>query len=394
MKTVDVKISELKAADYNPRRLTEKQFEDIKASLDRFGVVEPVVVNQHPDRMNVIVGGHMRCRVLEKLGHKTVPVVYVNLPIEQEKELNVRLNKNTGEWDFDALANLFEQEDLIDWGFEESDFLGIEVLEPEETQGDDEAPGIPEIPKTALGDVYDLSGHRLMCGDSTSIDVVNRLMDGEVAHMIFTDPPYGMSYQSNMRTKSKKFDVIKNDDKIITEWIPIAGVVSEGFCFIWTTWKVLREWLDATKDFAPLTNLVVWDKGGGGIGDLEKTYSTDHELALVFNRGAQLTGKRIGSVWSVGKDSASSYEHPTQKPVALAEMALGTVTKKCDTVLDFFGGSGSTLIACEKTGRICRMMELDPKYCDVIVQRYVDFCKKNGREFAIKRNGEACNDFS
>lgn len=122
-----------------------------------------------------------------------------------------------------------------------------------------------------------------------------------------------------------------------------------------------------------MTNMVVWHKPGGGLGDLKGTYSTDHEIALVFNRGAELTGKRIGSVWEISRDSVNSYVHPTQKPVALAEQALDTTTKRGHLILDFFGGSGSTLIACEKTNRHARLMELDPAYCDVIRQRWEDF---------------------
>ena len=211
-------------------------------------------------------------------------------------------------------------------------------------------------------------------------------MDGQKADMVFTDPPYGMSYQSNSRTKSAKFAVIKNDDKIITDWLPLATAFSSGFCFVWTTWKVLDQWLAVTKDFAPLTNMVVWDKGGGGIGDLKKTYSTDHEIALVFNRGSDLTGKRIGSVWDIGKDRAAEYVHPTQKPVALAEQALDTTTTRGNVILDFFGGSGSTLIACERQNRQARLMELDPRYCDVIVKRWQQF---TGKTATLEATGES-----
>lgn len=210
----------------------------------------------------------------------------------------------------------------------------------------------------------------MMCGDSTDFGTVSELMNGEVASLVFTDPPYGVSYQSNMRTQSEKFAVIKNDERIITEWIEPALSVSQGFVFIWTTWKVLATWLEVTKPIGEMTNMIVWDKGGGGIGDLQGTYSTDHEIALVFNRGAKLTGKRLGSVWGLNKDGSSTYVHPTQKPTSLATQAIITTTHRDNVVLDVFGGSGSTLIACEKTNRVCYMMELDPKYVDVIRKRY------------------------
>jgi DNA modification methylase len=277
------------------------------------------------------------------------------------------------------LQQLSEEHDIAPW-FDADDLaeiLGtVEQLPAEGLTDADDVPEVPAEPVTKLGDLWILGDHRLLCGDSTDVLAVERLMDGQKADMVFTDPPYGMSYQSNMRTKSAKFAVLENDDKIITDWIPLATAFSSGFCFIWTTWKVLDQWLDATKDFAPLTNMVVWDKGGGGIGDLQKTYLTDHEIALVFNRGASLTGKRIGSVWDIGKDRATDYVHPTQKPVALAELALDTTTKRGHVILDFFGGSGSTLIACERQHRHARLMELDPAYCDVIVQRWQAFTGK------------------
>jgi DNA modification methylase len=137
--------------------------------------------------------------------------------------------------------------------------------------------------------------------------------------------------------------------------------------------------------------MVIWAKGGGGIGDLKKTFSTDYEMALVFNRGAELCGKRIGSVWKVGKDGATEYAHPTQKPVALAEEAIDKTTKPGAVVLDLFGGSGSTLIACEKTGRYARLMELDPKYCDVIVKRWQEF---TGQQATLEGDGRTFEEVS
>jgi DNA modification methylase len=200
-------------------------------------------------------------------------------------------------------------------------------------------------------------------------------MDGNKADMVFTDPPYGVSYQSNKRVKSEKFDVLINDD-VILDIVPIIEIFSKGWVFIWTTWKVVDKWLENTKGLGFPSNMVVWFKGGGGIGDLNKTFFTDYEMALVWHRGAELCGKRIGSVWKVGKDGANDYVHPTQKPVALAEEAIDKTTKPNHIVMDLFGGSGSTMIAAEKIGRKARLMELDPKYCDVIVKRWEEFTGK------------------
>ena len=167
----------------------------------------------------------------------------------------------------------------------------------------------------------DIHSHRVLCGDSTDRAQVERLMNGEKADMVFTDPPYGVSYQSNMRTKSTKFSVLKNDDSFL-DIAPVISKFSAGWVFVWTSWKVQNIWIDMFKAFDYPTNIVVWHKPGGGIGDLKKTFSSDYEVALVWHRGAELCGKRIGSVWTINKDAAVTYIHPTQKPVALPVEAI------------------------------------------------------------------------
>lgn len=224
------------------------------------------------------------------------------------------------------------------------------------------------------------------------------------ADMIFTDPPYGYSYQSNMRTKTEKFDVIKNDDKLL-DYFPMAKEFCKGFIYSCCSWKNAEKWIALFRKYFDLTNVIIWDKGGGGMGDLVHTFSTDYEMILVANQGQELRGKRYGSVWNftkkelkkmkkaelyqiisdwrkfsdvwiIRKDSNESYLHPTQKPVALSARAIRSSTDFGDTVLDLFGGSGSTLIACEQMNRNCRMMELDPKYCDVIIKRWENLTGK------------------
>jgi len=260
--------------------------------------------------------------------------------------------------------------------------------EEPETSGDDEySSATLEKPVTKLGDLWELGPHRVLCGDSTKEKDVEKLMNGVKADMVFTDPPYGVDYQSNMRTKSEKFEKIKNDDKKL-EFMPILEKFSGGWVFIWTTWKVVNQWIEKTKILGFPSNMIIWFKGGRGIGDLKKTFSTDYEIALVFNRGAELKGKRIGSVWTIRKDGAINYEHPTQKPVFLSEEAIDKTTERRSKILDLFLGSGATLIACEKTDRICYGMELAPQYVDVIVNRYVNWCQENGRPYDVKLNGE------
>jgi DNA modification methylase len=380
----------------NSRKHSEEQVAQIAASIKEFGWTNPILV----DGANGIIAGHGRLMAARKLGMEAVPVIELaHLSEPQRKALIIADNKlaMNAEWDNDLL--MLELGELLEGGFD-LDLLGFgkdeldALMSPTEaTEGltdEDAVPEPPAVPVTVLGDVWLLGRHRVMCGDSTSIDAVEKLMDGAKADMVFTDPPYGVSYQSNMRTKSAKFDVIKNDD-VILEVVPVIEACSTGWVFIWTTWKVIDKWLENTKGFGFPTNMVIWSKGGGGIGDLKKTFSTDYEMALVFNRNAELCGKRVGSVWRVGKDGAAEYAHPTQKPVALAEEAIDKTTRKGATVLDLFGGSGSTLIACEKTGRHARLMELDPKYVDVIIKRWQDFTGKTATlESTGQPFGAAC----
>lgn len=372
MKIVKRKISELIRAEYNPRKLTKVQEQDLKDSLTRFGLVDPVLININKERENIIIGGHQRVKVWESMGNTEVDCIELDLTLEKERELNVRLNKNTGGWNEELLKDYFEYEELIEWGFTPDEIFEEEEKVVEGNIDDNEIPEVKES-RVVKGDVWKLGEHRIMCGDSTSSDDVAKLMNGEKADMVFTDPPYGVSYQSNMRTKTEKFDVLKNDNVFITEWINNLPLFSNGFVFIWTSWKVLNTWIQFCEKIGNLSNLIIWNKGGGGIGDLKKTFSTDFEVALVYNRGAEITGKRIGSVWSVGKDSANSYLHPTQKPVELAVTAIENILKKNKIVLDLFLGSGSTLIASEKLGRKCYGMELDEFYCEVIITRWEQF---------------------
>ena len=167
MEIVNKSIDSLIFAEYNPRQLTDDQYQQLKDSITRFGLVDPIIVNQHQDRKNIIVGGHQRTRVAKKLGIEEVPCVFVNLPYEKERELNVRLNKNTGGWDYDILADMFDLDELIDWGFNEEELVGFDAeIEVEGNIDDDEIPEEVE-PVCKLGDIWELGNHRLLCGDST-----------------------------------------------------------------------------------------------------------------------------------------------------------------------------------------------------------------------------------
>ena len=372
-------ISNIKPYENNPRKLSEQAIEKVAMSLKEYGFRQPIVV----DKDMVIVAGHTRFRASKKLGLKQVPISVIdNLSEEQINAYRIADNRTAeeSEWDNELLKMEIKELEAKDFkldllGFNDEQLNNILFEEKQGLTDEDEVPETPEEPISKIGDIWILGNHRVMCGNSIDYEDVHKLMNNKIADLVNTDPPYGVNYQSNMRTKSDKFDVIKNDDKILNI-TPIIDKFSKGWVFIWTTWKVIDKWLDNTKSFGFPTNMVVWHKGGGGIGDLKKTFSTDYEMALVFNRGAELCGKRIGSVWSLKKDKAIKYKHPTQKPVELSVEAIDKTTYPKSIIMDLFLGSGSTLIACEKMDRICYGMELDPKYCDVIIKRWENFTGK------------------
>ena len=397
MKVANRNLAELTPYAGNAKKHDSTQIANVAESIRQFGFVQPIVI----DRDGVIVIGHCRALAAEKLGMKEVPCVCVDdLTPEQVNALRIVDNKsNESPWDFDILPDELADIDLSDFDFD----FGIEDEEEETEIVEDEAPEVDEDaePIAKLGDIWQLGRHRLMCGDSTDKETVEMLMDGKKADMAFTDPPYGYNYQSNMREKTSKFDVIENDDKIL-DFFPCIQAVCDGFVYICTTWKTADKWIELFKQYYDLTNVIIWDKGGGGIGDLFHTFSTDYEMILVCNNGHEIKGKRYGSVWNFTnqeitkmkkeellnivleqkkfysiwqekKDNPNEYVHPTQKPVSLSARAIRSSTDIGDNVVDLFGGSGSTVMACEQTGRNCYTMELDPKYCDVIIKRWETF---------------------
>ena len=397
MKVANRNLAELTPYAGNAKKHDSTQIANVAESIRQFGFVQPIVI----DRDGVIVIGHCRALAAEKLGMKEVPCVCVDdLTPEQVNALRIVDNKsNESPWDFDILHDELVDLDLSNFSFD----FGIEDDEEETEIVEDEAPEVDEDaePIAKLGDIWQLGRHRLMCGDSTDKSTVELLMDGKKADMVFTDPPYGYNYQSNMREKTSKFDVIENDDKIL-DFFPCIQSVCDGWVYICTTWKTADKWIELFKQYYDLTNVIIWDKGGGGIGDLFHTFSTDYEMILVCNNGHEIKGKRYGSVWNFAnqeitkmkkeellnivleqkkfysiwqekKDNPNEYVHPTQKPVSLSARAIRSSTDIGDNVVDLFGGSGSTVMACEQTGRNCYTMELDPKYCDVIIKRWEKF---------------------
>jgi len=381
-KVQEVTLSKLIPYVNNAKIHSEEQVTKIASSIREFGFVNPILI----DKDFNVIAGHGRLMAAKKLDMENVPCLFIEGLSEAQRKAYILADNRLGElaeWDMELVVSELEQLKDMDFDFELTGFELPSFDEDSEIQ-EDSVPDVPEEPICKLGDLWELGEHRLICGDSTDVNVIDRLMDGVKADMVFTDPPYGYNYQSNMRTKSEKFDVLENDDKILDFFPNLLGRVN-GFVMICTTWKVLDKWLPLFKQYFDLSNMIIWDKGGGGIGDLKHTFSTDYEVILCANNGEEIREKRIGSVWSIGKDNANDYEHPTQKPVELSANAIRHTTDRGQVILDCFGGSGSTLIACEQLNRKCYMCELDPHYCDVIIQRWENLTGKK----AVLLNGQS-----
>ena len=375
MKVEQRKIETLIPYVNNSRTHSDEQVAQIAASVREFGWTNPILV----DGQNGIIAGHGRLAAARKLGLADVPVIVLDhLSDAQKKALVIADNKlasNAG-WDDEMLR--LELGDLQEMGFdatiagfttEELDAL-LSVTECTDGLTDeDDVPEAPEEPTTRLGDVWILGKHRLMCGDSTSIDAVEKLMDGQKADMVFTDPPYNIDYQG-VKDKREK---IKNDKMPDSEFVDFLTQSLMGceVMYVCCSWHYAHLFREAMIKLARQPKaMIVWDKVNPA-QHLDK-YFKRHEIIFYYgDYGGHKTLR--GDVWTLKRQK--NTVHPTMKPVELIEIALeDNPTKKI--VFDGFGGSGSTMIACEKAGRQSRLMELDPKYCDVIVKRWQEFTGK------------------
>ena len=374
MKIEKIDINKLKPAAYNPRQISTKQYKDLKQSIEKFGLVDPIIINENG---YVVIGGHQRLKICKELKHKEVGCVILNLNTEQERELNIRLNKNTGEFDFDLLANEFEIEELTDWGFKHID-LGLNI--DKITEGNTEDDHIPEVKESRvkLGDVWQLGKHRIMCGDSTKESDVNKLMNGEKADMVFTDPPYGCDLKSTRLGKEVINDELQGDDLInffdaVFKNIPLKDW---GVLYWFYSTNRVAETRAIAEKYYKLKDTIIWVKDSFVPG--RNDYHNKFEPILYLEKIGKGEVKRIwngqrdkSNVWNFDRDR--NVKHPTNKPVQLIKFALLNSSNKNNIIIDPFLGSGSTLIACEKTNRICYGMELDTKYCDVIIERWEQF---------------------
>jgi len=383
-----VHISELKQDPENARRHNPRNVGQIERSIstDGFGrsglLAEDLTIAAGNATADASVSAGMEeVIIVDSDGTKPVYVRRTDIKSGSPEFRRLALSDNRAaelaEWGPEVLQSFMDDGlDLEQFWFpdELADLLAGDDDPAAGLTDPDDVPAVPDDPITKPGDVWLLGEHRVMCGDSTVVTDVDRLMQGRKADMVFTDPPYGISFQSNFREKTPQFARIANDSNILDIGSILWSFMADSsVAYVCTRWDVYPQWLAQFAAFK-IRNCVVWFKRGGGLGDLDHTYSPNHEFIIVAHKGTvALQGKRHADVWEIGRDSFNDYEHPTQKPVELAEFAIVNHSRSGDLVLDLFGGSGSTLIACEQTGRICYMSELDPKYCDVIVTRWEQF---------------------
>jgi DNA modification methylase len=397
----------------NSRTHSDAQIAQIAASIKEFGWTNPILVSGDDS----IIAGHGRLMAARKLGMEEVPVIVLDhLSKSQQRALVIADNQlalNAG-WNMDMLKAEIEDLQLDDFdlsilGFDDKFLDGL--LEPEPTAGltdEDAVPEVPETPKTVLGDIWVLGNHRLMCGDSTSIDAVDKLMDGAKADMVFTDPPYGVSFvglRGTMYTNGKKAgkhssEMIKADDlrgedltNLFSESLMCAVSASKDGAAFYIFFGINRAEETAKGVLSAgleVRNWLIWDKGNVGFHAMNAQYKPNYEAFLYCHK------QKSSPSWYGASNEQTLWRHPvereglhpTMKPVALVAHALQNSSKSGDEVLDLFGGSGSTLIACEKTNRQARLMELDPKYCDVIIKRWQDF---TGKQAVHAETGETFN---
>ncbi len=381
MKIERIAITKLIPDPTNARTHDEKNLSAIEGSLKEFGQRKPIVITQD----NIIAAGNGTVEAAKRLGWTEMDVVRVPADWDADRIKAYALADNRtaelAEWNPEVMAA--QLLDLQEAGFDIESF-GFELVNPPVDLESIEEDEIPEDAptRTALGDIWKLGRHRLMCGSTTSLDDMDKLMEKKKADIVFTDPPYGVAYTGGIQFKDGQVqknnrEMIQNDDADIYEAVmQTLGAYANGPCYIWFAGTRASTLYEAAEKYGDIHALIIWVKNGG-YGALNANYKQKHEPCLYWKpRGKSLnfTGSTTETtVWQINKDGRNTL-HPTQKPVALAAKAISNHSG--DLVFDGFGGSGATLIASEQVGKTCFMMELDPKYCDVIIQRWENLTGK------------------
>lgn len=398
----------------NAKKHPDKQVIQVANSIQEFGFNQPIVV----DKNNVIIVGHGRFLAAHFLGLKEVPVLVLDVSEEKAKAYRLADNKlNESEWDMQLVIS-----ELKELSLEMVDLTGFDrKLTLENTDRDDDTPELPAISKTKVGDMYEFGGHRILCGDSTKEEDYVKLMKGIKADMVFTDPPYNINYSGQGKNTSNTIMNDKMGASQFKEFLIQAfkrvreSIKGSAGLYVFHSPTTQREFEEALNiNGMQVKYQLIWNKpsAGLGMGDYRSKHEpffyanvkdqtpnfygdrtntsvidfqkTDEQLLRWAKKQREAEKEGRNTIWTMKREPVQDYKHPTQKPVELIMYALNNSSKVDDIILDPFLGSGSTLIACEKTNRLCFAIELDPRYVDVVIQRYVEFT--NNRQ--IVKNGE------
>ncbi|MCG0590579.1 site-specific DNA-methyltransferase [Bacillus velezensis] len=407
-----VPVEKINLAPYNPRvdlQPGDPEYEALKQSMTRFGAVEPLVWNE---KTGNLVGGHQRFKIHMEKKPRTLLVSVVNLDESEEKALNLALNKISGDWDEGKLQLLLSElnatfDDITLTGFSEEELEDLLLDVPEDSEishveEDDfdvqEALDNIKEPETKYGDVWRLGRHLLVCGDATNLEDVQKLMQGQKADLVVTDPPYNVAVKSDSRKLNKDGHAsILNDEMAAAEFDEFLRAVFLNYSHVMSDQAAIYVFHPSSFQIAfenemrnagmEIRSQCVWVKNAASFGWSQYRYQHepvfyaykkgcspawygDRKQTTVWKAGLETEIPEPSTVWEISRGDVSKYVHPTQKPLELINIPIANSSKKGDIVLDFFGGSGSTLMTCEQTERQCRLLELDPYFCDVIKMRY------------------------
>lgn len=393
MKIVKRKITELIAAEYNPRKINKVQEQDLKDSLTRFGLVDPIIININEERKNIVIGGHQRLRVWADLGNTEIDCNQLDLTLDKERELNIRLNKNGGSFDDELVKEYFDYEELTEWGFTPDELFDKEETTADGLIDDDEIPETKES-KVKRGDIWKLGEHRIMCGDSTSVNDMDNLMKNKKAKLSFTSPPYNAGkselLSGNTHTTDNKYNTY-NDNQKQTDYLDLLiGFTNNALlnseyliCNIQSlagNKVALIDYLYKYKN--NFIDVAIWDKGHGAPAMAKNVMTSAWEYMFFISSKENATraipeANFRGTIPNIyrGKPQRNnefSKVHAATFPIDLPIWVI-EFTKNKDIILDQFLGTGTTLIAAQKLNRICYGMELDENYCDIIIERWEQF---------------------
>lgn len=400
-----VPLKDLKDHSKNPRQISKENLDRLSKTIDKFGLIDKPIVNADM----TIIGGHQRVRIMKKKKAKTIEcwVSEEQLSPEDLDELCIGLNLHQGQWNYDILANEWDTLKLLEYGFDEEKLMGLgkeaeEILNGMDEESEEEIKPSDKEPITKLGDLYEIGPHRIICGDSTDPDTVAKVLDGAEPILMVTDPPYGVEYDASWRDVAGKGcrakGKVHNDNQ--SDWAITYSLFPGSVAYVWHSGRYSSEVEENLKNCGlEKVSQIIWNKQHFPIsrGD----YHWKHEACWYFVRKGHNHNwkgdRKQCTVWDIAnlncmgksKDEDERTQHSTQKPIKCMAIPIQNHTDKGDWVYDPFLGSGTTLIAAERLGRRCIGIELSPTYCDVIVQRYYNHCKKNGSPCDIKRNGES-----